>query len=254
MSRVIDCDDYFEEYMGEVYSRIIKSNELININTVIEFAPGFRYKIACALKKINFKGTIYIIDSNESVLKYVKDKYEEILLDANVVTINKDLIESINYLPSKVDLFLSNHCVDDMIASKYLEKKSLVDAFNNCEDSRRILFNCWEELKKDDKYLSEIRESVYNDFMMFFDKVNPDFIIMSQYKSAYYMKQKNYVEQLSKIVFDKLKEKIITNEDNLKRALDFDFEDFDVALNEGFSLKENIQYFDNWIAGRIKER
>ena len=33
-----------------------------------------------------------------------------------------------------------------------------------------------------------------------------------------------------------------------------DFEDFDAALNEGFSLKENIQYYDNWISGRMVEQ
>ena len=83
--------------------------------------------------------------------------------------------------------------------------------------------------------------------------INPKFIIMSQYKSAYYMKQKNYVEELSKVVFDKLKMNIKTNNLKLKEALNFDFEDFDAALNEGFSLKENIQYYDNWISGRMVE-
>jgi hypothetical protein len=66
------------------------------------------------------------------------------------------------------------------------------------------------------------------------------------------MKQKNYVEELSKVLFDKLKSLINTDVNLLKEALDFEFEDFDVAKNEGFSLKENIQYYDNWIAGRIE--
>ena len=76
---------------------------------------------------------------------------------------------------------------------------------------------------------------------------------MSQYKSAYYMNQNNYVEYLSKTIFDKLKTNINTNTGNLKKALSFEFEDFDAALNEGFSLKENIQFYDNWIAGKYSK-
>ena len=67
------------------------------------------------------------------------------------------------------------------------------------------------------------------------------------------MKQKNYIETLSKEVFDLLKNKIHTNADLLKESLNFEFADFDAALNEGFSLKENIQFYDNWIAGKYNK-
>lgn len=254
MKKVIDYDDYFEEYMGLIYSRIINKNKLENINTVVEFAPGFRYKIACGLRKINFKGTIYIIDSNESVLEFVGKKYKEILPEAEVILINKDLVDSIDYLPESVDLFLANHCIDDMIISKYLVGKRLEDAFNNTEKSKQILIDCWNELKEEDNILFNIKETVYNDLITFFKKIDFKLIIMSQYKSGYYMNQKNYVEELSKTIFDKLKININNNFKSLEEAMNFDFDDFDVALNEGFSLKDNIQFADNWIAGQyVKE-
>ena len=255
MGHIVDYDDYFEEYMGKVYSRIIENNELNNnLNSVVEFAPGFRYKIAYALKNVNFDGTIYIVDSNESVLDFVEKKYKEILVNAKIVKVHKDLLESVSLIPNNIDLFLANHSIDDMIVSKYLEEKKLEEAFNNTSDSKGILLNCWEELKEDDKNLAILHKKVYEEFMEFLIKVNPKFVIMSQYKSAYYMKQKNYIEELSKEVFDRLKNKIDTNILTLKNALDFEFEDFDAALNEGFSLKENIQYYDNWIAGRISDK
>jgi len=254
MKKVIDYDDYFEEYMGLIYSRIINENKLEDITTVVEFAPGFRYKIACGLRKINFKGTIYIIDSNESVLDFVGKKYKEILPEAEVVLINKDLVDSINCLPKSVDLFLANHCIDDMIISKYLIGKKLEDAFNNTEESKQILIDCWNELKEEDNILFNIKENVYNDLITFFEKIDFKLIVMSQYKSGYYMNQKNYVEELSKTIFNKLKISINTNLKSLEEAMSFDFDDFDVALNEGFSLKNNIQFADNWIAGKyVKE-
>lgn len=252
MTNIVDYDDYFEEYMGLIYSRIIKANKIQNIKTVIEFAPGFRYKIAYALKKVDFSGTIYIVDSNKSVLEFVGKKYKSILENANVVLIEKDLIESIDYLPSNVDLFLANHSIDDMIISKYLEDKKLEDAFNNTEKSKDILVSCWNELKEEDELLFNLKERVFNELKGFFDSIKCKFIIMSQYKSGYYMKHRNYAEELSKTVFDKLKKIIDTNINSLDKALSFDFENFDVALTEGFSLKENIQYIDNWIAGAYK--
>lgn len=254
MKKIIDYDDYFEEYMGLIYSRIINENKIKDVKTVIEFAPGFRYKIACGLRKIDFKGTIYVVDSNESVLKFVGEKYKEILPEVEVILINKDLVDSIDYLPKSVDLFLANHCIDDMIISKYLKGKKLEDAFNNTEKSKQILIDCWRKLKEEDNILLNIKEHVYNDLITFFEKVDFKLVVMSQYKSGYYMNQKNYVEELSKTIFNLLKISINTNLDNLREALLFDFEDFDVALNEGFSLKENIQFIDNWIAGEyVKE-
>jgi len=251
MKKIIDYDDYFEEYMGRIYYQIIKENQIDNINSVVEFAPGFRYKIALALKRLNFSGTIYIIDSNENVLEFVYEKYKSILPDAKIISINKDLIDSIDSLPDSVDLFLANHCIDDMIISKYLIGKKLEDAFNNTEDSKKILIECWNNLKKEDNILFNINECVYNDLITFFQKINIRLIVMSQYKSGYYMNQKNYVEDLSGIIFNKLKISINTNLNDLEKALDFDFADFDVALNEGFSLKDNIQNSKSWIAGRF---
>lgn len=254
MKKIIDYDDYFEAYMGKVFYNIIEKNSLTNINSVVEFAPGFRYKIAYALKSINFTGTIYIIDSNTSVIDFVNKRYKEILPNAKIVIINKDLKDSVSLLPKEIDLFVANHCVDDMIISKYLKGKRLEDAFNNTDESKQLLINCWNELREEDAILFNLKENVYNDFLYLFNSVNFDFIIMSQYKSGYYMNQKNYVEELSKTIFDKLKEDIDTNIEKLKEALSFEFEDFDVALNEGFSLKENIQYYDHWIAGKYELR
>lgn len=252
METIIDYDDYFEKYMGKVYYHIMSANNLNNMKTIVEFAPGFRWKIAYALKSINFDGTIFIIDSNKNVTEFVEKKYSEILPNSKIIVINKDLIDSIELLPKDIDLFVSNHCIDDMIISKYLVGKNLEDAFNNTAKSKEILIKCWNELREVDNLLFNIKENVYNDLSHFFENINFKFIIMSQYKSGYYMNEKNYVEDLSKTIFDKLKAKIDMDIDNLKDALSFEFEDFDVALNEGFSLKENIQFYDNWIAGKFK--
>lgn len=249
MKKIIDYDDYFEEYMGLVYSKIIKSYDM-DIKTVVEFAPGFRYKIAYALKKINFKGTIYIIDSNKNVISFVKKKYKSILPESKIVTISKDLSEAIKIIPKKIDLFVANHSIDDMIISKYLDENKLKKAFDNTEESKQILIDCWNTLREEDNLLLDINTRVLNDFIKLFESIQFKLIVMSQYKSAYYMNQKNYIEDLSKKIFDDLKKRIDIDEERLKESLAFEFADFDAALNEGFSLKENIQYYDNWCVGK----
>ena len=79
-----------------------------------------------------------------------------------------------------------------------------------------------------------------------------DFYIISQYKSAYYIKEKSTVENNAIEIFNKLKTKFIINKENLKNAMDFYIEDFDEAAEyEELSFKNNIQNIENWIAGKI---
>ena len=127
MSFVYDMDFKFEDCMGNIYSRIIKENipDFQKVKNVVEFAPGFRYKIACGLKRIDFKGNLYIVDLNKMVLDYVYTKYKEILPEANIICIQSTLKDSINKLPADIDLFLSNHCIDDMMIGEFIGKELL---------------------------------------------------------------------------------------------------------------------------------
>ena len=72
------ADAEWEWYIGQLYSKLIKNLFIKRINCVVELAPGFRHKIADALKELDFKGTIYVIDNSSDVLTYVKKKYKEI--------------------------------------------------------------------------------------------------------------------------------------------------------------------------------
>ena len=62
MNIVNDADDEWEWYIGQIFAQIIKNVYKGELKNVVEIAPGFRYKIAYALKEINFKGKIYIIE------------------------------------------------------------------------------------------------------------------------------------------------------------------------------------------------
>lgn len=254
MSFVYDMDYKFEDCMGNIFSRIIKEEKqnLEEIYNVVEFAPGFRYKIACALSKINFKGNLYIIDLNKNVLDYVYNRYKEILPDANIICLESNLKNSINKLPKKIDLFLSNHCIDDMIIGEFIDKNRNF-GFGNDECSKEFLLNEWNKLEENISELEKIKENVYNEISFFIDNTDIDFFIISQYKSAYYVKEKSNVEINAREILNRLKSKFIINKEKLKNAMEIYIEDFDEGAEfEELGFKNNIQNIENWIAGRKK--
>ena len=70
------ADAEWEWYIGQLYYQLIKNLYKDDIKCVVELAPGFRHKIADALKETNFTGTIYVIDYSEDVLNYIQEKYK----------------------------------------------------------------------------------------------------------------------------------------------------------------------------------
>ncbi len=109
------ADDEWEWYIGQIFSRLIENVCQFEIKNVVELAPGFRYKIAYALKNVGFKGTLYVVDTNKEVLEYVAKKYQTLLPESKIVCVNECFENSFASLPNKIDLLLSNHCIDDMI-------------------------------------------------------------------------------------------------------------------------------------------
>ena len=242
-------DDEWEWYIGELYTKLIKNCYKGELNTIVELAPGFKYKIANALKNVGFKGTLYVIDSNEEVLKYIYKKYSEILPNAKIVCLNKDLEESLDFLPKNIDLFLANHSIDDMIISEYLSKDQLREVFDNEEASKAKLVDKWEELSKDFFALEKIKNIVFVKFLNFFNSVECKYIIMSQYSSNdYYNKENNYIDIISKEVFYKIKELIEMNESNVSNLLNYYVKEDDDRFKDKYLLN-NTQSSNNWIVG-----
>ena len=238
----------YEKCMGNIFYEIINHFFPDKISSIVEFAPGFRSKISYALEKINYDGDLYIIDSNEKVLKYVKSNYSKIIPKANIITINLDLIDSLKVLPKNIDLFLSNHCIDDMIIGKYIEMKNLQSLFDNNSSTYELLNNCWIELDNNKKLLDTIISNAYEDLSCLFNSVNFKMIIINNYKSWFYLKIKNIPEFYASKIFELLKCKFNHLYDIDKILNKIDFND-DEELNNAPSIDENILNSDNWIVG-----
>lgn len=241
----------YEKCMGNIFYEIINSFSFKKINSIIEFAPGFRSKISYALEKMNYDGDLYVIDSNEKVLEFIKLKYSEIIPKANVITINLNLIDSLKQLPTNIDLFLSNHCIDDMIISKYIEMKDLRNLFDNNENTYESLNKCWLQLDNNKKLLNKIINDVFLDLYNFLNKINFKLIIISNYKSWFYFNINNIPEHNASKVFKLLKNKFkqYYNVNRILNKIDFNN---DEELADTPSIKDNILNSSNWIVGTFK--
>jgi hypothetical protein len=244
------ADAEWEWYIGELYSKLIENVCKNTLKTVVEIAPGFRYKIAYALKNINFAGDLYIIDTSEDVIEYIKNKYKEILPNANIICINKKFGESVSDVPNKIDLLLANHCIDDLIISEYIDS-----TYNDnliAKDFKEILIDAWKKLKQDEEKVMEITSNVYLTFKNFFEAKQINMIMMGQYKSNLYFKDE--LEEMNKITencFEQIKELINTDDEYVNKILEF-YPFGDDERYMGKELLDNTQNAKNWIVGKKK--
>lgn len=243
------ADDEWEWYIGQIFSRLIQNTHKSSIKDVVEIAPGFRYKIAYALKEVNFQGNLYIIDTNTEVLEYVNEKYKEILPNAKIITINKSFENAFEDIPNGFDLLLSNHCIDDMIIAEYMNN---YDKNLNNENFKDMLTEAWIKLGKEPTKINEISDKVFSTFKKFFSDKTINTIIISQYKSNSYFKDKfKEMDEITEKCFNKVKELVIMDNEYINNILDF-FPFGDDERYRGKYLLDNTQNAKNWIVGKYE--
>lgn len=244
------ADDEWEWYIGQIFARLIQNTHKSSIKDVVEIAPGFRYKIAYALKEVNFQGNLYIIDTNNEVLQYINEKYRRILPNAKIICINKNFEDAFKNIPNEFDLLLSNHCIDDMIIAEYMNNynKNL-----NSEDFRDMLTKAWIELGKETTKINEISKKVFSTFEKFFLNKRIETIIISQYKSNLYFKDKfKEMDEITEECFNRIKDLVTMDEEYINQILDF-YPFGDDERYRGKYLLDNTQNAKNWIVGKCKK-
>ncbi len=242
------ADEEWEWYIGQLYYQLIKNLYKKNTKCVVELAPGFRHKIADALKEFNYDGDIYVIDYSADVLDYVKNKYKEILPNANIICINKKFEESLELIPKNIDLFLSNHSIDDLIISSYSSEEY------NKDSNNELLYNdlliLWEKLYNDPESITNITEKLVQAFNNLFSKKKIELIIMSQYKSnSYFLEKSGHMDKIVEQCFEKIKQLTNTDDEIINDLLDFYPFGKDDERYNGKYLTDNTQNAKNWIAG-----
>jgi len=103
----------WDEYMGNLWAKMIESCKLSPESTIIEVAPGATSKIAHSLQSLNFAGKLYIIEPHNEAAKIILEKTKKLLPKANIIVI-KEKFSEVN-INEKIDAILANHPFDDFL-------------------------------------------------------------------------------------------------------------------------------------------
>ena len=229
-------DAEWELYIGCLISKILENK---NINIAVELAPGMKIKGAVALSKINFNGTLFVIDDDKDVCKFIKEEYSKILPNIKLIILDEKLETAINKLPINIDLFLANHVVDDLIIAEYSK---------NYTQDRLILNKYWDELANSNE-LFFIKQRILYQFFNLFKSTNIKYVLMSQYESNVFMKNKN-ANLISDEVFNYIK--LLLNLEDLSVLENY----YPFGDDERYLLPDllsNVQNKENWIFGNKKD-
>lgn len=240
-------DDEWEWYIGKLYTYIIENSIKHPIKTIVELGPGYKYKIANTLKDINFNGVLYIIDNNIDVLNFVKLKYKEILPNCTIICINGDFLEAINQLPEEIDLFISNHPIDDLMINEYIIRQNLDDKYINNVD---LLSKYWNTLCQNQQEINEIINIIYNKFITFFNIIKCKTVIIAQYNSNAFLTNNSLMNYYVHQCLIQLKQSFYLLENDLYYYRPFDN---DIRYNYK-ELLENTQNLDNWLIGTYNRK
>ena len=243
----------WEDYLGKIYSSIIKNTNNKELKTIVEIAPGYKYKIANALKDIEFNGDLYVIDCNKEAVAFLRKKYHDILPNAKIHFLEKTLFEAIEFLPNNIDIICSNHCLDDMIINEYMKNENM---FLNNKNNKELIIKNWNELKNNSDSLNMINSKIINCFKLLFSRKKVNEIILSQYMSNGFFDDFNsqMIYDITRNLFNQLKELFVINEDiqNILSNINFSKKYKYIYLND-IKLQQNIHNAENWIVGEYKD-
>jgi len=170
--------------------------------------------------------------------------------EAKIICINKNFEDAFNDVPNDFDLLLSNHCIDDMIISEFMQhyyNKNL-----NNDNFKDMLTEAWIELGKDKTKIDEISNKVFSTFEKFFLDKKIGTIIMSQYKSNLYFKDEfKEMDEITESCFNRIKQLIAMDSEYVNKILDFYPFGDDERYREKYLL-DNTQNAKKWIVGKIK--
>ncbi|NCN86793.1 hypothetical protein GW932_03090 [archaeon] len=200
----LSIERVWNNYIGNIWYNLFVFFNLSKEGILVEIAPGEVNKIGLGLSKYNFSGTIYLVDICKNSLKKVVRKYKYSMPHAKIIPLCIPFGECFNYLPSKIDMLVSNHPLDDLIIGKSMSKKKINNFFSNHSNllvskTKKL----WLDFESSKLNSLKIKRSVFDDWKNIIKKINPSFVIISQYESYFF--KKNNLLSPDKHAFDILK-------------------------------------------------
>lgn len=211
-TRLTDLAWAWDEYLSGKWFNVFKKISLKPDAVIIEFAPGTSKKVGLALKKISFRGTLYIVEPEPESIKFVANSYRNLLPYATIIEIPYPLGKVMGQLPelgNKVvpDLLISNHGLDDMISGQYFDSmEEMNDFFNQHypdpgdlkaqEIDARISANVWKNIVNNN-HARSLRSKVLRELQSFIRSSGVRHIALSTYESHFFYKWSEFYPSLN---------------------------------------------------------
>lgn len=183
----------WDEYVAAIWVALLKYSGFSANATVVEIGPGVSAKIGAALGSLDFKGTLYAVDSSAVSLRALKEKYTHYLPRADVRYIEGDFEAVMADLPKAPDYVLASHVLDDMIIAEcakkemYSEKEKIFSwsSTSSYAPATTGAFEAyWKHVSGNAPLLAEARHATYTMWVKALQVIQPKQMIMSQYPSA----------------------------------------------------------------------
>lgn len=183
----------WDNLISDIWRSILEPHSK-NAELAVEIAPGMSIKVAAALSKVKFTGTVCLVDVSRKALASVERKYGQCLPQAKLVCMPENLESCLHKIPKRPDLLLLSHVIDDMLMFRgtakipHLKKEKV---FSWCmhNDTYELATTdnyeqAWHELMHRPSDLEQAKIDVLEQLIALVETVQPKTMIVSQYPSA----------------------------------------------------------------------
>lgn len=183
---------------------------------VIEVGPGISTKAARALAGLGFTGQLFVVDAAAPVIQILQERYPTILPEASVNYLPMTLSDSLASLPTRPDLLIMSHLIDDMMMyeayrhASSQEQEAIFGWFSNESYEpavTQVYKEAWTKLAAQSDALEKAKDAVFRGIVASIETLRPRATVISQYPSAtLFTEETSSLNDHTKYVFMRLKE------------------------------------------------
>lgn len=173
--------------VGKIWRDLISQTHLPPNGVIVEIAPGAVPKVGLGLSQINFHGKLFIVEPERKSAKHILSAYRELLPFADIILINQRLDDAIDILPTDINLVVSNHPLDDMIAGESLTQSQFQTFFSDHYSSpAEATQSLWNKMESSPLQLNQFKVNIQESWYRVLKSIKPTSLIISQYESYFF--------------------------------------------------------------------
>jgi hypothetical protein len=187
----------WDNFVGTIWKNVLQTGSVREDSKVLEVAPGEKSKVGIGLKYLckDFAGRLTLIEPESDALSKIKDLYEELFRNANIIPLKTTLdgfIASPELLADTghVQAVVANHGIDDMIIGKSMVESTWNSLFQNHYKGSEIekMATTWHQLLDNPELLQRIKKQVAQEWVDTTRNTAPRLLALSAYRSCFFEK------------------------------------------------------------------